>query len=123
VLGARASSFLLPCEISLGLERNSSCNLGISRWREVCLLHIGRCNSVEETHVSLQKKSPLSEKLQHLAHSFPVRIELVFKGILPATWVFQSGHRLSLLQTSLFNWVENLCISWKKFIGFRTSGM
>jgi hypothetical protein len=57
------------------------------------------------------KKSPLSEKLHHLAHSFPVRVELVFKGILPATWVFQSGHRLSLLQTCLFNWVDETHVS------------
>jgi hypothetical protein len=59
----------------------------------------------------LFKKSPLSEKLQHLAHSFPVRIELVFKGILPATWVFQSGHRLSLLETCLFNRVDETHVS------------
>jgi hypothetical protein len=42
-------------------------------------------------------------ELQHLTHCFPVRIELVLKGMLPAYFVFQRGDRLSFLQIGLFS--------------------
>lgn len=38
----------------------------------------------------------MSEKQELLAHWFPVRIELVLEGILPAFYVFQGGDTLSV---------------------------
>jgi hypothetical protein len=57
---------------------------------------------VEATHKSLQI-NPLSLNFQHLAYIFPVKIDLCFKGILPATHALQVRDRICLHQIELFS--------------------
>jgi hypothetical protein len=40
---------------------------------------------------------------QHLAYIFPVKIDLCFKGILPATHALQVRDRICLHQIGLFS--------------------
>jgi hypothetical protein len=54
----------------------------------------------------LLKENHLCYKQEYVAHCFPVRIELVFTGILPANGIIQRGNRLCLLQTDLVSWVD-----------------
>jgi hypothetical protein len=49
------------------------------------------------------KEHHLCEKQEHVAHYLPVRIESVFKGILPANHSFQGGEILNLLQIGVFS--------------------
>jgi hypothetical protein len=49
-------------------------------------------------HMYLSKENHLHYKLQHQGQCFPVKIELVFKGILPATLIFLDGDKLFLIQ-------------------------
>jgi hypothetical protein len=43
---------------------------------------------------------------EHIPPCFPLRCELVFERILPATKSFQGGEKLILFQIGLFSWVE-----------------
>jgi hypothetical protein len=45
---------------------------------------------------------------------FLVRIQLVVKGMLPATWVFQCGDRLSLFHIGLFSRVDETHVSLER---------
>jgi hypothetical protein len=55
------------------------------------LAHNALCNITEtwksnsENNIYLLNLMHLYYKVEHLAHSFPVRIEFVLKGVLPAT--------------------------------------
>jgi hypothetical protein len=51
----------------------------------------------------LSKEKELSLKQENLAHCFPVRLKLVFKGVLSTNDSFKDGERLILLQIGLFS--------------------
>jgi hypothetical protein len=52
--------------------------------------------------------------VKHLALCFPVRIDLVCKGVLPAHEGFQGGDMLNLIQMGLFSWVEETHVSLER---------
>jgi hypothetical protein len=66
------------------------------------MLLIGLFHLVEETHGSLERK-PSCYKQEHVVQCFPVRMELVFQGMIPASWEFPCGDRLSLFHILLFS--------------------
>jgi hypothetical protein len=60
------------------------------------------------------KENPLCLKQESLVHCFPLKSELVLKGILPPTYVFQRGDRPSLFQIGLFSRVEGSYVSLQR---------
>jgi hypothetical protein len=95
-----AASTLFPFENWISFWKDFSCISEFSRWWNAFVpnrpIHL-----VEETHVSLQRKPCVLEGGQ-IAHCFPLRIELVFKGVLTAYQNYQGGERLILFQIGLF---------------------
>lgn len=78
------------------MRNTTSCNLRFLK------LGIFTFCSKQTSSVELKKylyfwvENNTSEKQELLAHWFPVRIELVLEGILPAFYVFQGGDTLSV---------------------------
>jgi hypothetical protein len=62
----------------------------------------------------LSKENHLCLKLQHLAHCFSVRIELVCARNTSCNLGFSSGDRLSLFQIGQFSWVDETHVSLER---------
>lgn len=54
----------------------------------------------------LLEEDQLFQKQESLEHGFPLRRELVQKGAIHASQLFQGGNNLYFLQIHLFTWVE-----------------
>jgi hypothetical protein len=72
------------------------------RGESLLVLQIDLFRGGDETHVSLEEILHCSMQ-EHLAHSFPERIELVLREKLPATLVFQGADRCRWLQLGIFH--------------------
>jgi hypothetical protein len=62
-------------------------------------------------HMYLSKENHRWYKHEHVAHWFPVRIELVCERNNSCNLGFEGGHRLSFFQIGLFSWVEETHVS------------
>jgi hypothetical protein len=101
-LEAGASTQLFPSENWSSVWRNTSCKTEVSWWIKAHffpkrpLQLRGRSTCVSRTQGFLLDAVASS-------HCFPVRMVVVLAKVLPATLMFQSEYRLSLIQIGLFS--------------------
>jgi hypothetical protein len=67
----------------------------------LCLLQIAYSDKLKKD-VNRSKENHLCWNHDHIVQWFPVKIEIVLKGIFLAKNSFQGGDRLCLLQVGLF---------------------
>jgi hypothetical protein len=86
------------------------------------LFQIGLFSTVEETHVSFQRK-PSFLVAGVSSALFPVRSELVFERSPFASHRFEGGNRFCLIKTGLFSCVEEIHVSLQRKPSVKEAGV